>query len=109
MRPAVAAWGSTRVAGSLRPAQPILPRRTYTIVQCIRLRARSLMRHAVHGDPHERVHSRCDCIARVTLVLEIPMKTLSILLTVLGIGLAFSAEADVKNVVLVHGAFADGS
>ena len=37
------------------------------------------------------------------------MKSLSILLTVLGIALTSVAEAGVKNVVLVHGAFADGS
>ena len=37
------------------------------------------------------------------------MKTLSILLAVLGMALAPLAEAGVKNVVLVHGAFADGS
>jgi len=37
------------------------------------------------------------------------MKTLSIVLAVLVVGLASSAEAAVKSVVLVHGAFADGS
>src|SRR5271156_1883607 len=37
------------------------------------------------------------------------MKTLSILIAVLGIALTPLAFAGVKNVVLVHGAFADGS
>jgi len=37
------------------------------------------------------------------------MKPTAILLAVLGIGLALSAQAAVKEVVLVHGAFADGS
>ena len=37
------------------------------------------------------------------------MKTLSIVLAVLAIALTPLAEAGVKNVVLVHGAFADGS
>jgi pimeloyl-ACP methyl ester carboxylesterase len=37
------------------------------------------------------------------------MKLLSIVLATLGIALAASAEGAVKNVVLVHGAFADGS
>jgi pimeloyl-ACP methyl ester carboxylesterase len=37
------------------------------------------------------------------------MKTLSILLAMLGMALVSVAEAGVKNVVLVHGAFADGS
>jgi pimeloyl-ACP methyl ester carboxylesterase len=37
------------------------------------------------------------------------MKTLSIVFAVLGVALAPLAVADVKNIVLVHGAFADGS
>ena len=37
------------------------------------------------------------------------MKTLSIVLAVLGMALTPLAEAAVKNIVLVHGAFADGS
>lgn len=37
------------------------------------------------------------------------MKTLSILFAILTLGLISPAEAAVKNVVLVHGAFADGS
>src|SRR5688572_21849668 len=37
------------------------------------------------------------------------MKTLSIVLLALGVFLASPAEAAVKSVVLVHGAFADGS
>ncbi len=37
------------------------------------------------------------------------MKTLSVVFAVLGIGLAPLALGGVKNVVLVHGAFADGS
>jgi len=37
------------------------------------------------------------------------MKTASLLLATLGLGLAFSVQAEVKSVVLVHGAFADGS
>jgi len=42
-------------------------------------------------------------------ISEAKMKMLSILFAVLGIGLAPLAVAGVKNVVLVHGAFADGS
>jgi pimeloyl-ACP methyl ester carboxylesterase len=37
------------------------------------------------------------------------MKTLSVMLAVLGVALAPLAQAEVKNIVLVHGAFADGS
>ena len=37
------------------------------------------------------------------------MKTLSIVLGVLTMALAPLAEAGVKNIVIVHGAFADGS
>ena len=37
------------------------------------------------------------------------MKTSTLILAVLGLGLTFMASAEVKNVVLVHGAFADGS
>jgi len=40
---------------------------------------------------------------------EVPMKTVCIVFVVLSVALASLAQAAVKNVVLVHGAFADGS